>query len=82
MEQSDDLKQKIRQRIVAGKLPRQHCRMTWYGPGRESICVACDRPIRPDDVEIECDVPTGGTIRFHQQCYEIWANEWPVTSEG
>jgi hypothetical protein len=24
------------------------------------------------DAEIECDVPGGGTIRFHQACYDVW----------
>jgi hypothetical protein len=23
-------------------------------------------------MEIECDVPGGGTIRFHLACYDLW----------
>ena len=77
MDEDGELRHAIRQKVTAGKLPKLHCRMTWYGPGRQSPCVACDEPIRADDVEVECDVPTGGTIRFHQRCYDIWADEWP-----
>ena len=73
----DELRDAIRRSIMAGTLPKQHCRMTWYGPGRHSLCVACDQPIRPEEVEVECDRPTGGTITFHQACYEIWSSEWP-----
>lgn len=63
--------------MIAGTLPKLDCRMTWYGPGRQVTCAACDQPIRLDDVEVECDLPTGGTISFHQRCYDIWTNEWP-----
>ena len=73
----DELRDAIRRSIMAGTLPKQHCRMTWYGPGRHSLCIACDRPIRPEEVEVECDLPTGGVIVFHQACHEIWSSEWP-----
>ena len=50
----------IRQKILAGHLPKENCRMTWYGPGTGGVCVACEQPIADDDVEVECDLPTGG----------------------
>ena len=56
--------------------------MTWYGPGTGGVCVACEEPIAADDVEVECDLPTGGTIRLHRECYEIWAAEWPTCDVG
>jgi hypothetical protein len=68
----------IRQKILAGELPREHCRMTWYGPGKGAICVACRLPITPQDVEVECDLTGGGTLRFHRRCYEIWSAAWPA----
>ena len=67
----------IRQKILDGTLPKQNCRMTWYGPGTGGTCVACEQPIVVDDVEVECDLPNGGTIRLHRQCYDIWSAEWP-----
>ncbi|MGH2392752.1 MAG: hypothetical protein ACRDGH_04525 [Candidatus Limnocylindria bacterium] len=78
MSDLDNLPYRIRQRILSGELPKEHCRMTWYGPGTGGICVACDQPIAADDVEVECDLPGGGTIRFHRRCYEVWSKEWPA----
>jgi len=52
--------------------------MTWYGPGKGAICVACRRPITSEDVEVECDLARGGTLRFHRRCYEIWSAAWPA----
>jgi hypothetical protein len=63
MGKPDDLRLGIRQMILAGNLPKENCRMTWYGPGTGGVCVACEQPIAADDVEVECDLPTGGTIR-------------------
>ena len=60
MNQRDDLLHGIRQKILAGDFPKQDCRMTWYGGGTGGICVACELPIAPDDVEVECDLPNGG----------------------
>lgn len=68
---------RIREKILNGELPKVDCRMTWFGPGRDGKCVACEEPIGPNDVEVECDLPTGGTIRFHRHCYEAWVAEWP-----
>ena len=77
-EANDELTRTIREKVLAGELPKENCRMTWYGPGRGSVCAACGRPIGGDEVEIECDLPAGGTIRFHQPCYAIWSTEWPT----
>jgi hypothetical protein len=76
MSEPDDLRLGIRAKILAGDIPKEHCRMTWYGPGTGAICVACDQPIT-GDLEVECDLPCGGTIRLHRTCYDIWSAEWP-----
>ena len=54
---SDELLEYIRQKILDGTLPKQNCRMTWYGPGTGGVCVACERAIDPKEVEVECDLP-------------------------
>ena len=51
--------------------------MTFYGFRPWNICVACESPIGADDVEVECDLSAGGSIRLHRKCYEIWSTEWP-----
>jgi hypothetical protein len=78
MTESDERRRIIRERILVGILPKQNCRMTWFGPGRGGKCVACDRPIAVHEVEVECDLPTGGTIRLHRRCYDLWVDEWPT----
>lgn len=71
-----DFESVIRDKIAAGVLPRQDCRMTWYGPGTGGICVACDRLIGRDQVEVECDLGVGGVIRLHQRCHDHWTRQW------
>ena len=44
-------------------------RMTWYGPETDDICLACKQLISANDVEVECDLPKGGTVRLHWRCY-------------
>src|ERR1700741_2292939 len=68
----NDLRSLIRQRILAGDLPKENCRMTWYGPGTGGICAACGQPIAASESEVECDLPNGGTIRLHRRCYDLW----------
>jgi hypothetical protein len=71
-----DFQSLIRDKLINGTLPKQDCRMTWYGPGTGGVCVACERPIAPGEVEVECDLGAGGVIRLHQRCYEFWMREW------
>ena len=74
MSDPDELLRDIREKILAGDLPKQNCHMIWYGPGTGGIFVACEQPIAPEEVEVECDLPEGGTIRLHRTCYDIWAD--------
>jgi hypothetical protein len=76
--QPDERRRLIRSKILAGALPKQNCRMTWFGPGRDGHCVACDQRIGAQEVEVECDLPGGGTIRLHRDCYDLWVDEWPT----
>lgn len=69
---------RIREKILAGTLPKEHCHATWYGPGKgDRICVGCELPIAAGEVEIECDLPDGRMIRLHRICYEVWSTVWP-----
>ncbi len=77
MSDPDVLPHRIREKILRGELPKEPCRMTWYGPGTGGTCVACERLIPADEVEVECDLPRGGTIRLHRTCYDLWSKEWP-----
>jgi hypothetical protein len=73
----DDLRSAFRDKIIVGDLPKVYCRMTLYGPGTGGVCVACGQRIRAEELEVECDLPKGGTIRLHRTCYDVWTEEWP-----
>lgn len=68
----EGLRVRIQDLITGGTLPCDDCVVTWYGEGRGRHCAACDQRILGSDTEIECDVPGGGTIYFHLQCYDLW----------
>ena len=72
----------IRRKILAGALPKLNCRMTWFTPGSSAVCAACDRPIESTEVEVECDLSAGGTLRLHRRCYELWVAEWTTAGRG
>ena len=82
MTEAKRLTEQIRGKILAGQLPKEHCRMTWFGPGRGATCAACDELIEVHDVEVECDLPGGGTLPFHRRCYDVWAEMWPSSGEA
>jgi hypothetical protein len=73
----DELLDIIRGKVLRGDLPKEHCRMTWYAPGTGGHCAACDLPVLVEEVEVECDLPRGGTMRFHLRCYQAWSEEGP-----
>ena len=62
----------IRQKIIAGLLPCDPCRVLWAGAGTRSTCAACDRPVAPEDIEYEREQRDGSIIRFHFRCYVLW----------
>lgn len=68
----DPLRVRIQDLVSSGGLPCEDCLVAWYGEGRGQRCAACDQRILSSHTEIECDVPGGGTIRFHLACYEVW----------
>jgi hypothetical protein len=62
----------VRRRIAAGRLPREHCLIIWYRPGRGEPCAVCDRRILGTETGLHCDDPEGGTVHFHSRCYGVW----------
>jgi hypothetical protein len=62
----------IVEKLAAGALPRQKCRVTWFGPGTGNACAACNRPVSRDEIECECEEPAGRIIFMHRVCFEVW----------
>jgi hypothetical protein len=66
---------RLQQKLRTGMLPRARAPRTWVGPGSARVCMACDRVIARDDIEVECDDLTGRPLRFHQSCFDMWEAE-------
>jgi hypothetical protein len=75
MPEAEALRALIVERLASGLLPWVDCQMTWWGPGKGRACAACGLPIVATDIECECDLPDGTTIRFHRWCFDVWDGE-------
>jgi hypothetical protein len=64
--------------MSAGTVPCQDCLVTWFGEGRGHRCVVCEEPITSPDTEVECDLPGGGTVYFHNACFDLWHAALPA----
>ena len=67
----------IRSRIASGLLPIPTVAPDemWVGKGSGRSCSVCDQPITEAEIEYETDLPTGKTLRLHQQCLHEWHEE-------
>jgi hypothetical protein len=71
---------RITERMTAGTLPCVECIVTWSGPGHGRPCAVCDQPILRTDAEIECILPGGETVLFHDRCFTLWRGALPALS--
>jgi hypothetical protein len=71
-----DVSARIRGRIASGLLPvTPELGKMWVGKGDARSCNGCEERITDDQTEYEIDVPTGETLRFHKQCFDVWRAE-------
>jgi hypothetical protein len=73
--QRDDISALIREKILAGTLPKEAPLTFFAGYGTGKICDACDLPTTKTDVECEVDMEDGRTLVFHQPCLALWHQE-------
>lgn len=69
------LRERARQRIELGLLPRERATRIWGGRGTGVTCSLCDKPIldTEPEMELEYDSPSvAGAVRFHLRCQSIW----------
>ena len=73
------LREKAREAILAGRLPRRRPARTWGGPGAGVRCAICGSPVRHDQVEFEIEFGRGGAGRdahhVHVPCFTAWEVE-------
>ena len=72
----DELRRLIRWKIITGVLPGQPSKTTWAAIGNGRPCAACEKPIKPDQTEMELELPSSRpSVRLHRECFTIWAEE-------
>jgi len=78
---SNDLAEKARQAIHAGRVPSRKPEAVWGGPGSGVDCVICGSRISGDQLGFELEfVPDDGsrqlfTRHVHIPCFAAWENE-------
>ena len=69
---SPDAPRKIREKLAAGRLPRDAPPMTAAAAGTGNLCDGCDIPIHPDQMQYEFEAPDRRHIRLHVWCGLLW----------
>ena len=72
------LRLRIRERIEDGRLPAMIPKAILAGYGEGNLCLACDQPITPTQIEYEVDYQADGLrrrLRLHLGCHVVWQIE-------
>lgn len=70
----ESLADKVRRRLDAGELPREHSDNVAAGNGNGETCSGCNEIISHAHVMNEMD-ESEQTYRFHTGCYGLWLGE-------
>ena len=72
----DVLRLCVRERLKDGRLPAMVPSQVYASAGSGHTCVACDQPIKTDQVEYEFnDYRDGKRLCFHLACHAVWQME-------
>jgi len=65
----------VRDKIAAGRLPRDRTGVISATNGTDGRCDACSTPVSPEEVLVKLSY--GGSCRFvfHAMCFAIWREE-------
>jgi|SRR5882724_184083 len=86
---SDDCvpREKARELIQAGTLPRRAPERTWGGSGVGADCAICNVPVKRDELELEIEYARDGKAEWdgnddtldkyhvHVRCFVVWEQE-------
>lgn len=72
---TEQIRQRIRERFATGELPVEHAHRTWAGYGTDQTCAVCDETIGPDTVEVEAHGADEKYRYYHGACYHILVEE-------
>ena len=74
------VRERVRELLVAGRLPADDPIKLWAGPSMAKTCSCCGETISTA-TEYELDFSGTLTILFHPRCYAIWNEERKRASE-
>jgi hypothetical protein len=81
MSDSSTLRQKAREAIQTGRLPKRPPEHVWGGAGAGACCAICGKLTTPDEIEFELDfiqpgeTPGATTYFAHGPCFSAWKLE-------
>jgi len=82
------LRDKAREAILQGSLPRDPADAVWGGLSRGTTCAACEQPILPQATELELeyvrqdDIARKVTYHLHPRCFAAWEFERTKTGRS
>ena len=68
------VRERVREMLIARRLPADDPTKLWAGPSLGKPCTACGETIRTA-TEYELDFALSVTILLHPRCYAIWNEE-------
>jgi len=77
------LREVIRQRIQDGRLPRTRLIELGHGHGIGEVCDGCGSTITRDErMTVRISADDWRTLRFHDECFQMWATEKHTNGRG
>jgi hypothetical protein len=72
----DRVRQLIRGKLAAGRLPRGRALDVWVVPADGQLCDACGQPIeRQTQVVWAIQTKGGLPVQLHEDCFQLWEAE-------
>jgi hypothetical protein len=76
------LRRVVRDKIAAGRLPRDRTGAVSATKGTDEGCGACSAPVSPKEVLVRVSHERSRTFVFHVTCFAIWRDEQNSMSAG
>ena len=77
----DELRNRAREAVQAGRLPNRAPSLIWGGTGFWTNCAICGNPVNSDEVGYELQfaegegLPGGTEYHVHVRCFTAWEQE-------
>ena len=81
MNEEQELRERVREVIRAGKLPNRRPDRMWGGPSIGADCAICGLPVMPAALEFEIEFARDGAgpgvskYNVHIRCFTAWESE-------